>query len=139
MELSRVKEIENAIAHNELSPAQVFTQMKQLVYRETPCYAFCEGKAFKSNIKGLESEIDQLRAELEQAKKKIESVSGDALTNFYKLVEFEASLPIKKADAICEAAKECLSEGRLRNGTMRAFCFASDLHQYAEKVRRGEV
>lgn len=50
MELHEVSEIENKIAAGEMTATQVFTQMKRLVYRAAPCYAFCEKTAFKCEI-----------------------------------------------------------------------------------------
>lgn len=53
MEIQRVSEIEDLIAQNKLSAAQVFTQMKQLVYRESPCHAACEKTAYEAEIRQL--------------------------------------------------------------------------------------
>jgi len=50
MELQSVLDIENKVAAGEMTAAQVFTQMKKLVYRDAPCYAFCEQVAFKREI-----------------------------------------------------------------------------------------
>ena len=55
MELQRVRDIEDLIAQNKLSAAQVFTQMKQLVYREPPCHALCEKQAYELEIRKLKS------------------------------------------------------------------------------------
>jgi len=57
MELQRVSEIESLIAGGEITAAQVFTQMKQLVYRDAPCRAFCEKTAFEKKIAGLQIEL----------------------------------------------------------------------------------
>ncbi len=62
MELQRVKEIEDAIARNEMTPQQVFTQMKQLVYREAQCRALCEAKSFQNKIDQLESKLEEIRS-----------------------------------------------------------------------------
>lgn len=59
MELQRVTEIEGLIAQNEMSAAQVFTQMKQLIYREPPCHAFCEKKAYEIEIRNLKNLIKE--------------------------------------------------------------------------------
>ena len=40
-----------------MTAAQVFTQMKQLVYRKAPCRAFCESKAFQARIDELEKQL----------------------------------------------------------------------------------
>lgn len=60
MELQRVKEIEQQITRNELTAEQVFEQMKQLVYRDAPCRAFCEKQAYESEITRLKHVIDLL-------------------------------------------------------------------------------
>lgn len=149
MELTRVQEIENAIAHNELSPAQVFTQMKQLVYREAPCYAFCEGKAFKSNIKSLEAKIDQLRAELEHEIQRSEFYKGEFLCrkgNSVALEKFDKFKAEIKADAIREAMRSIIDKWQVSKDHASVladsgYVYVSNraLDEYAEKVRRGEV
>ena len=55
MELQRVSEIEDLITQNKLSASQVFTQMRQLVYREPPCHALCEKRAYEIEIRQLKS------------------------------------------------------------------------------------
>lgn len=42
-----IDEIEHKIACNELNASQVFTQMKQHVYRQSPCKFSCESQSFK--------------------------------------------------------------------------------------------
>ncbi|MTI12139.1 hypothetical protein [Sansalvadorimonas verongulae] len=59
MELQRVREIEDLIAQNKMTAAQVFTQMKQLVYREAPCYAMCEKAAYEAEIRKLKSLLEK--------------------------------------------------------------------------------
>ena len=60
MELQSVNEIEQQITRNELTAEQVFEQMKQLVYRDAPCRAFCESKVYESKIAKLERLINIL-------------------------------------------------------------------------------
>lgn len=57
---TRVDQIELLIAQNQLSAAQVFTQMKQLVERGAPCKYQCEAQAFKIEIRGLEHDKKRL-------------------------------------------------------------------------------
>ena len=57
MVLKRVKEIESMIATGDMTAAQCFTQMKQLVYRGPHCYALCEKVAFERETAKLKSLI----------------------------------------------------------------------------------
>ncbi len=59
MERQRVSEIENLVAQNKLTAAEVFVQKKQLVYREEPYHAFCKKMAYEVEIRKLKRLIKE--------------------------------------------------------------------------------
>lgn len=83
MELDK---IENKIACNELNASQVFTQMKQHIYRQAPCKNACESKAFEIEIRRLKDKMISSAAFL------VRELHDDAITEaqasrFYKLIQ----------------------------------------------------
>ena len=75
--MNRVDEIEYMVACNELTAAQVFTQMRQLI----------PNKNIEAERDALQARIKQLEAQLEEERQENASLRGGSMDNYERGAE----------------------------------------------------
>jgi hypothetical protein len=75
--MNRVDEIEYMVACNELTAAQVFTQMRQLI----------PNKNIEAERDALQARIKQLEAELEEERQENNSLRGGSIDDYERGAE----------------------------------------------------
>lgn len=103
----RVAEIEHLIAIGEMNAAQVFTQMKQLVYRQAPCHMRCESQAFNIRIRSLESDNQTAQARIQELEGVCDNYNSMCSQQDERIKELEANQVICAAG--CREREELIA------------------------------